>query len=137
MKTFEEDKKLKSVVKTIKLDSPKDNFTVRVMNKIFQEVSVLEKLKNERIFGKSFWIILAMFIMLFGAMAYFAVNGATNGENLPKLLGDINSSGAVAEYQTILQRLGTFPLSIAGILIASSFLLFFDRFLNSKKFSTK
>lgn len=137
MKTFEEDKKLKSIVKTVKLDSPKENFTVRVMNKIFQEESVLERIKKERIFGKGFWFILAMFIVLFGAMVYASTTGVANGGDVPKLLGEINSSGAAAEYQTILQKLGSLPLSIAGILLASSLLLFFDRLLSSERFTAK
>lgn len=132
MKPFEEDKELKSLLKGIKLDSPEPNFTVRVMNRIFQEESLIEKIKNERVLGKGFWIILALFIALFAAMVLVSGSGAATGGDVPKLVSEINSSGVAAEYQTFFQKLGTVPISIAGILLASSLLLFADKFLNSK-----
>ena len=132
MKSLEEDKELKSLLKSIKLDSPETNFTVRVMNKIFQEESLIEKIKRERIFGKGFWIILALFIGLFVAIVLVSGSGAEVGGSVPKLVSEINSSGAAAEYQSFFQKLGTVPVSIAGILLASSLLVFIDKLLNSK-----
>jgi len=132
MKSFEEDKELKSSLKSIKLDSPKSNFTVRVMNKIFREESLIEKVKRERVLGKGFWIILALFVALCVAMVIVSGTGTATGGSVPKLVSEINSSGAAADYQTFFQKLGTVPVSIAGILIASSLLLFIDKLLHSK-----
>lgn len=132
MKPFEEDKELKSLLKSIKLDSPGSNFTVRVMDKIFQEESLIEKVKKERVLGKGFWIILALFAVLFVAMFVVSGTDAATSENIPKFVSEINSRGAAAEYQSFLQKLGTVPLSIAWILIASSLLLFLDKLINSK-----
>lgn len=132
MKPLEEDKELRTLLKSIKLDSPEPNFTVRVMNRIFQEESLIEKVKRERVLGKGFWIILALFVALFVAMALVSGSDAASGGNVPKLISEINSSGAAAEYQTFFQKLGTVPVSIAGILLASSLLLFIDKFLTSK-----
>ena len=53
-----EDIKLKTLLQKMKLESPKANFSVRVMNKIFEEENVLNKIKSERILGKGFWIII-------------------------------------------------------------------------------
>jgi len=132
MKPLEEDKELKSLLKSIKLDSPETNFTVRVMNKIFQEESLIEKVKRERVLGKGFWVILALFVALFVAMVLVSGSGAGTSGSVPKLVSEINSSGAAADYQTFFQKLGTVPVSIAGILLASSLLLFVDKFLHSK-----
>jgi hypothetical protein len=132
MKPFEEDKELKSLLKSIKLDSPETNFTVRVMTKIFQEESLIEKVKRERILGKGFWIILALFVALFVAMILASGSDAAMGGNMPRLVSEINSSGAAAGYQTFFQKLGTVPVSIAGILLASSLLLFIDKLSQSK-----
>jgi len=132
MKPLEEDKELKTLLKSIKLDSPETNFTVRVMNKIFQEESLIEKVKRERVLGKGFWIILALFVALFVAMILVSGSDAATSGNMPKLISEINSSGAAADYQTFFQKLGTVPVSIAGILLASSLLLFIDKLLHSK-----
>ena len=132
MKPLEEDKELKSLLKSIKLDSPESNFTVRVMNKIFQEESLIEKVKRERVLGKGFWIILALFVGLFVTMALVSGTGDAASGSVPKLVSEINSSGAAAEYQSFFQKLGTVPVSIAGILLASSLLVFIDKLLHSK-----
>lgn len=132
MKPLGEDKELKSLLKSIKLDSPESNFTVRVMNKIFQEESLIEKVKRERVLGKGFWIILALFVALFVAMVLVSGSGAATGGSVHKLVSEINSSSATAEYQTFFQKLGTVPVSIGGILIASSLLLFIDKLIHSK-----
>ncbi len=132
MKTFEEDKELKSLLKGVKLDSPNPNFTVRVMNRIFQENSVLERIKNERILGKGFWIILALFVAIIAAMFIFQGSGG-NENGISQILPDLNTSGVQQEYETFFQKLGsTVPLSIAGILTASSVLLLLDRFFTRK-----
>jgi hypothetical protein len=131
MKTFEEDNKLKSLLKNVKLNSPDPNFTVRVMNRIFQENSILERLKNERILGKGFWIILCLFVAIIFAIIIFS--GTTGDESIiNQVLPDLNTSNAKQEYENFFQQLGTVPLSIAGILSASSILLFIDWFFNLK-----
>lgn len=132
MKTFEEDKELKKVLKSIKLDSPESNFSVRVMNRIFQENSLLEKIKNERILGKGFWIILTLFTALIATMFFFSGTESIAGGSISEYLNGLNSNALQQDYQTFYQKIGTVPLSIAGILLASSILLFIERLFNSK-----
>ncbi|MCG6185750.1 hypothetical protein [Maribellus maritimus] len=131
MKTFEEDKKLKSVLKSVKLESPGNDFSLNVMNRIFHEESLLEKAKREKVLGKGFWIILALFIALFAAMFIFSSAGGDTGE-LGKYIPGLNTNTVTQDYENFFQRIGSVPLSIAGILLASSFLVFIDRFLSSK-----
>jgi hypothetical protein len=132
MKTIIEDKELKNVLKSIKLDSPGPNFSVRVMNRIFQENSILEKIKNERIFGKGFWIIIALFVLLFAAMFVFSGTENAAGGGIAEFIPKLNSNGVEEGYQSFFQKIGTVPLSVAGIMLASSILLFIERFINSK-----
>lgn len=131
MKTFEEDNKLKPLLKKVKLETPGPNFTVNVMNRIFQEDSLLERIKNERILGKGFWIILCLFVAIIAIMIIFS---GTAGEEsvINQILPELNSSGAKQDYTNFIQRLGNLPLSIAGILTATSILLFIDRLFNVK-----
>lgn len=132
MKTFEEDKKLKSLLKTIPLESPGANFSVNVMNRIFSEESLLEKVKRERVLGKGFWVILILFVALFSAMFIFSSGGGGTGGGLSEYIPAINTNTVTQEYQNFFERIGSVPLSIAGILLASSILVFIERFLSSK-----
>lgn len=132
MKTFEEDKELKSLLKSVKPNSPGPNFTSRVMNRIFQENPAFEKIKNTRIFGKGFWIILLLFVAIIVAVFIFSGTSGNNG-GLDKILSNLNTNGIQRDYENFFQKLGTVPLSIAGILLASSILLFIDHFFSLKK----
>ena len=137
MKTFEDDKKLKSLVKKVKLDSPGPDFTVNVMNRIFREDSFFEKIKRERVLGKGFWIILALFVILVAAMVVVSSTGLATGNGVPDLLSGIETKGVSEKYQSFFNRLGTVPVSTAGILLASSLLLFIERFISSKRNTIK
>ena len=131
MKTFEEDKALKSLLKSVKPESPGSDFSVNVMNRIFKEESLLEKLKRERVLGKGFWIILILFLALFAAMVVVSSSGANPGNGLSGYVPGLNTNTVTQNYETFFSKLGSVPASIAGILLASSILVFIERFLNS------
>jgi len=132
MKTFEEDKKLKSLLKTIHLESPGADFSANVMNRIFSEESLLEKVRREKVLGKGFWVILILFVALFAAMFIFSSSGGNSGGGLSEYIPALNSQTVTQDYQNFFERLGSVPVSIAGILLASSILVFIERFLNSR-----
>ncbi len=132
MKTFEEDNELRALIKSIKIESPGKQFSATVMNRIFEEQSVLEKVKAQRVLGKGFWIIMALFVVLIGAMFIFSTSGADSGGEIAKLLPDLNTTAVSQEYNTIFDKITNLPLSIAGIMFASSLLLFLDRFLSAR-----
>lgn len=125
-----EDIKLKALLQEMKLESTKANFSVQVMSKIFEEESVLYRIKKERILGTGFWLILLLFIILFVAVVVVSGMGILPDSELPKLFPEMNS-GATNGCQMISEKLGTVPLSIAGILGGVSILLFLDRFITS------
>ncbi len=124
-----EDIKLRMLLQDIKLESPDANFSTRVMDKILKENEAIEKIKSERILGRGFWIILALFIILLGITWIASSSGAETGGILEKWFQEANSS--TNGYNTLLGKLGLVPASIAGILIASSVLLFIERFISS------
>lgn len=125
-----EDIKLKALLHEMKLESPGSNFSFRVMNKIFEEDSVLEKIKSQRILGKGFWIIIVLFILLFIVMIAMSNSGIPTESKLQSLLPQLNS-GISAGYQSLFSKLGTVPISIAAMFLASSILLFIERFISS------
>lgn len=131
-----EDIKLRALLREMKLDSPEPDFTVRVMDRIFEEDSVFEKIKTQKVLGRGFWIILFLFAALLVTVFVFYNTGVQPESQINDLLPEIN--GGVAEsYRSFFSKTGTLPLGIAGILIASSVLLFIDRFIssNSKLFA--
>ena len=133
MKKFEEDKELKALIKRMKPDSPGSDFSDKVMNQIFEIESLLERVKRERIFDKGFWIITTLFVALLGALIAVSITGTGGTESeLAKFLPDINTGEVSQGYETAFEKFTSLPLSIAGILIASSFLVFIDRFLNKR-----
>ena len=124
-----EDIKLKALLQRMTLDSPEPNFSVRVMNKIFEENNALERIKSEKILGKGFWIIMLLFVALLVAVL-FVPNGnsetASTAQNLLPQMTEVSSG-----YNSLLGKLGSLPLGIAGFLAAFSVLLFIDRFISS------
>ena len=131
-----EDIKLQALLQSMKLDSPKPNFSVRVMNKIFEEDNALDKIKSEKILGKGFWIIMTLFVALMALVFVMQNNGIDAESQVQNLLPEVGSR--VSEgYNTFFSKLGSIPLGIGGILAAFSVLIFLDRFIssNSKVFA--
>ena len=124
-----EDIKLKALLQDMKLETPGTGFSGRVMNKIFESDNALETIKAQRILGKGFWLFLALFIVLLAAIYFVSGAGIITESNTQNLLPSMN--GAITTYENFFSKIGTAPLSIAGILIAASILLFIDRIISS------
>lgn len=131
MKTFEEDKELRQLIKSIKLDKPAPDFTRLVMNQVFQEHTSMEQVKAEPLLGKGFWIIVALFGILMVAM--FFLSGSSPAAESGKLLPDISSGELMSGYRAFFENLGSLPASIAGISFGISLLVFLERFLTAAK----
>lgn len=131
MKPEIEDKKLKELLKYAKLESPANDFSARVMNRIFEEKAALEQVKSEPVLGRGFWIILALFAGLIAIVAFLSASGASTEGSL-NLLQNVNTEAVKTGYQSVFEKLGAAPLSIAGILLASSLLLFLEKFLSKR-----
>jgi len=129
MKTQKLDNELKSLIKEIKLDKPGKDFTSMVMNRVFEEKAIMEKVTNEKVFGKGFWVIIFLFVLLFAAMIIFSTSGIEVESQLPNLLSTANEGQLSQGYQSFFSKIGSLPLSISGILFASSLLLFLDKFM--------
>lgn len=131
MKTFEEDKELKQLLKSIKLEKPAPDFTSVVMNRVFQEHTLVEQVKAEPLLGKGFWIILALFVLLMAAMVI--LSGSNIAPESAVALPEINTEKYMSGYRSIFENFGNLPASIAGITLAFSLLVFLERFLSSRR----
>ncbi len=122
---------LREVIKSIQLEKPSSDFTTNVMNKVFQERSVVVQLKEEPVLGKGFWVIIALFVALMVIMVIFS--GSDPSAEANALISDINSEGLLIGYRSFFDRLGALPSSIAGISLGFSLLILLERYLTSKK----
>lgn len=129
MKTQDLDNELRNLIKEIKLDSPGKDFTLNVMNRVLEEKAATVQVKDEKILGKGFWIILSLFVILIIAMFLFPGSGVQENGQISKMLSNVGDGSLTSGYQSVFSKLGSLPLSIGGILLASSVLLFIDRFL--------
>nr|WP_320022928.1 hypothetical protein [uncultured Draconibacterium sp.] len=131
-----EDIKLKAFLQKIELEKPGSDFTVQVMNKIFAKDSALEQIKSEKILGKGFWIISILFVILL-AVIFFLNNAGVQADGPIEQLLPEAGQGLSQGYDSFFSKLGTLPLSIAGITIAISILIFIDKIIsaNSKVFA--
>ncbi|WP_303918788.1 hypothetical protein [Draconibacterium sediminis] len=131
-----EDIKLKAFLQNMELEKPGSGFTVQVMNKIFAENSALEQIKSEKILGKGFWIISILFVALLAAIFVVSNTGIQADSQIGQLLPEAGQ-GLSEGYESFFSKLGTLPLSIAGITIGVSVLIFIDKIIssNSKVFA--
>jgi ABC-type Fe3+ transport system permease subunit len=133
MKTEIEDKKLKAFLKSGQLESPGADFSTRVMNRVFEEKAALEQVKSEPLLGKGFWVILALFAGLMAVVFVLQGSGASGGETL-NFLKEVDTSAVATGYQKFFEKLGALPLSVAGILLGTSVLLFLEKFLSNRSY---
>lgn len=133
MKTFEEDIKLREVIKDLNLESPGKDFTLNVLERIHREVPFAFQIKKDPVLGKGFWIIMALFVVI----GVLFVVGTTVEPGSDGLIGNflksIDTSATDSAYKGIIGKMNQVPAGIIGILLASSILIFLERFLSLKK----
>ncbi len=129
MMTKNQDNELKSIIQGIPLDSPGKDFTLKVMQRVYEEKTAGLKVADEKLFGKGFWIILALFALLALSMFLVYVSGNDTGTLLSEFWSKSAGGGISQKYDTFFSNLGSLPVSIGGILLASSILVIIDKFL--------
>lgn len=122
-----ENNEFKSYIKKIRLDTPGVDFTTHVMNRIFREESVMEKIKRQPVLGKGFWIIITLFVLLMVTTVIISTMNVMPLTESSGIFGEFQHTGITDRYHSFFSDFGKLPVSIAGILAALSFLIFIDR----------
>lgn len=133
MKTIDNDMQLRELLKNFKPEKPGSDFTSNVMNRVFAEEAILRKIRSEKVFGKGFWILLGLFIVVISAMFIVSYTGLLPEGQLSAIFRGMESSGLGEGYNSFFAKAESLPLSLAGIFVALSILLFADKFLISKR----
>ena len=131
MKNFEDDMELRQLLRSVKPESPGPGFSADVMNRIFKEQISVERIKKEPFFGKGFWIITALFILLAGAIFLFPA-GFTVSDPGSSFLPELDIAKVIPSYRLFFDRLGTLPAGVAGILLSTSMLILLEKFLGTR-----
>jgi len=103
------------------------------MNRVFEEKAALEQVKSEPLLGKGFWIILALFAGLMAVVFVLQGSGISGGQTF-SFLKEVNTSAVTTGYQNFFEKLGAVPLSVAGILLGTSVLLFLEKYLSNRSY---
>lgn len=125
-----EDIKLKAFLQNMNLEKPGSQFSVKVMDKIFEEDSAMEQIKSQKILGKGFWIISLLFVVLLATIFFFNNSAMPADGQIGQLLPEAGQEIGKG-YNSFLSKMGTLPLSIAGITVAISALIFIDKIISS------
>jgi hypothetical protein len=131
MNKFEEDNKLRKLIKEINPESPDADFSSKVMTRIYEEQKAIERSATEQIFGLWFWLISAAFIVMCIAVIFLSGTPAETSPlgNLVPAAGKEVISGYYKAFSSLTESI---PASVAGILFASSLLLLLERFLSAR-----
>ncbi len=133
MKTIDDDSKLREMIREIKLESPGKDFTLNVLDRIHKEVPFTFQIKKEPLLGKGFWIIVLLFIVLGTAMFVLSGTAGSPEGTIGKFLESVGNNPASGTYRNLMNQLNNVPAGITGILLASSLLIFIERFLSIKR----
>jgi len=140
MKRIDEDQELRRVMKNIRLESPGNDFSMKVMAGVLAEAEKRPAFTTEPILGKRFWIFVLLFLAVAAAALILSGSGApvgnsaeiTAAEGLLDKLPSPDLTKMEGMYQRILDLFGSLPLTFAGILLSASLLVVLDKFLNSR-----
>ena len=130
MKELVNDKELKKLVKETRLEKPGNDFTLKVMNRIFDEETAKILNRGIKVLGKSFWIFVLLFVLLGILMIVLSTTGVISVDSqsfFPQA-----SENLTREYESFFDKIGRVPLSIGAILTASSLLILIERYMTKK-----
>lgn len=140
MKRIDEDLELRRVMKSIRLESPGNDFSMKVMAGVLAEAEKRPVFTTEPILGKRFWIFVLLFVAVAAVALIVAGSGApvgnsaeiTAAEGLLDKLPSPDLTQVEGIYEKMLNLIGSLPLTFAGILLSASLLVVLDKFLNSR-----
>jgi hypothetical protein len=137
MKTIDNDRELRRLMKEIRLEKPGTGFSASVMDAVLAEAARKTAYRTEPILGKKFWVFVGLFVVLAIVLILFG-NGETSTNNeiasgiIEKFpapdLGNIK--GGFSRFWDMVSGL---PITIGAIMTATSVLILADKFFSSRQ----
>jgi hypothetical protein len=135
MKTIDNDRELRKLMKGISLDKPSYDFSSKVMEAVYAEAARRAAYKSEPFLGTKFWIFVALFTLL--AVALILISGSdysansTITEGLIEKFPGTDLSQVKGGFSRFWDMVSGFPITIGAILVASSLLILIDKIFSS------
>jgi len=134
MKSLENDKKLKKMIKGIRLESPGPDFSSKVMEAILAETQKKPGFTSEPFLGKKFWILVTLFIGLAAAFVLFykAEPGTGSVQHLFSTLPTPDWSLVRSLFSTTIGKAGSLSWTLIVVMLGASGLIFADKLFAGK-----
>jgi hypothetical protein len=136
MNTTDNDSELRKLIKKVKIESPDPDFSSRVMDVILARAEGKKVFSSEPVLGRSFWILVTLFVLLTVAFILLSGNTIHNEGIVQNLLSGLPApdfttlKNSLAKFMEIS---GSLPLSVAVTMIAASVLILADKFFTTKQ----
>jgi hypothetical protein len=134
MKTSENEKKLKKMIKEIRLESPGPDFSFKVMESILAETQKKPGLGTEPFLGKKFWILVTLFIGLATVFILFykADPGTGSVQQLFSTLPSPDWSPVKNLFSNAIGKTGSLSWTLIVVALGASGLVFADKLFAGK-----
>jgi len=136
MKTIDNDKELRRIMKEIKLEKPGAGFSSVVMNAVMAEAAKKSAYRTEPVLGIKFWIFVGLFVALAIVLMLFGNSEPSAGKAIASELmekfpaTDLSPvKNGVARFWVTLSGL---PATLAAIMIATSALILADKYFSAR-----
>lgn len=137
MKTIDNDKELRRLVKEIRLEKPGAGFSSSVMGYVLAEAAKKTAYRTEPILGKNFWFFVGMFVVLAIVLILLGKGETSNNNEIASEIiekfpapGLGNIKGGFSRFLDMVSGL---PITIGAIMTATSVLILADKFLISRQ----
>lgn len=137
MKTIDNDKELRRLMKEVKLEKPRTGFSASVMDAVLAEAAKKTAYRTEPILGKKFWVFVGLFVALAAVLMLFG-KGETSSSN--EIASGIIEKFPAPDLENIKSGYSRFwdivsglPITIGAIMVATSALILADKFFSNKQ----
>ena len=134
MKTINNDREFKKLMKGISLDKPSSGFSSMVMEAVYAEASLSKK--AEPLLGMKFWIFVALFALLAILLIIVSGSGVHSESEITGRLLERFPIPAIPEakggFSRIMDSITGFPVTVGAIMIAASLLILADKVFGQK-----
>ena len=127
MKTIDNDRELRRLMKEVKLEKPGAEFSASVMDAVLAEAAKKTAYRTEPILGKKFWIFVGLFVALAAFLMLFS-NGESSTSN--EIASGIIQKFPAPDIENIKSGYSRFwdivsglPITIGAIMLATSALI--------------
>jgi len=136
MKTTDNDKELRRMMKEIRLEKPGAGFSSRVMDAVIAEAAKKSAYRTEPVLGAKFWIFVALFVALAIILMLLGNGEPSAGKEMASELMEKFPATDLSTFKNGVTRflvtLSGLPVTLSAIMIATSALILADKYFGAR-----